>query len=188
MANGSIARRYARALIALGQESGKTDTFAGDLAAFGQVLDVGEGQLRQALTNPGLTTVERKGVLDGVLGKMKLDSDSANFLRLLVDKNRFGAFDGIARSFSEMADELAGRARATVSTATELSADMKKTVQGALEASTGKSVKIDFQVDPSLIGGMVAQVGDISYDASVRARLEEIQSALIRNPGAAAEA
>ena len=45
---------------------------------------------------------------------------------------------------------------------------MQKTVQEALEASTGKTVQIDFQVDPSLIGGMVAQVGDISYDASVR--------------------
>ena len=65
---------------------------------------------------------------------------------------------------------------------------MRKTVQDALEASTGKSVEIEFNVDASLIGGMVAQVGDISYDASVRARLEDIQSALIRNPGAAAEA
>ncbi len=188
MANGSIARRYARAFIALGQETGKTDTFSGDLATFTGVLDMGDGELRQALTNPGLTAVERKGVLGGVLGKLSLDSDSANFLCLLVDKNRFGAFDGIVRAYNEMADELAGRARATVSTAIELSADMQKTVQEALEASTGKSVQIDFQVDPSLIGGMVAQVGDISYDASVRARLEDIQSALIRNPGAVAEA
>ena len=65
---------------------------------------------------------------------------------------------------------------------------MQKTVQKALEESTGKTVEIDFTVDSGLIGGMVAQVGDISYDASVRARLEDIQSALIRNPGAAAEA
>ena len=105
-----------------------------------------------------------------------------------MDKNRFGVFDGITRSFDEMADELAGRARATVSTAASLSADMKGQVKEALETSTGKSIEIDFQVDPSLIGGMVAQVGDISYDASVRARLEELQSALIRNPGAVAEA
>ena len=98
MANGSIARRYARAFIALGQETGKTDTFAGDLTTFAGVLDIGEGELRQALTNPGLTTVERKGVLDGVLGKLTLDADTANFLRLLVDKNRLGVFDGIARA------------------------------------------------------------------------------------------
>jgi len=188
MANGSIARRYARAFIALGQENNKTETLTGDLQTFTEVLSIGEGELKQALINPGLTTIERKSVLNTVLEKLSLDSDSANFLRLLVDKNRFGEFDGITRAFNEMADELAGRARAVVTTAAELTADMKKTVQGALEASTGKTVEIDFQIDPGLIGGMVAQVGDISYDASVRARLEEIQSALIRNPGAVAEA
>ena len=188
MANGSIARRYARAFIALGQENNKTEALAGDLSTFAEVLSTGEGELRQALINPGLTTIERKAVLNSVLEKLKLDGDTANFLRLLVDKNRFGEFDGIARSFNEMADELAGRARAVVTTATELSAEMKKTVQGSLEASTGKTVEIDFQIDPGLIGGMVAQVGDISYDASVRARLEDLQSALIRNPGAVAEA
>ena len=186
MASGSIARRYARALIALGQESGNTDKYASDLDAFVTALDVGEGQLRSALTNPGLSTVERKAVLDQVLEKAGLAKDAANFLRLLVDKNRVNEFDGILKFYGEMADELAGRARAVVTTAAALDAGMQKTVQGALEASTGKTVEIDFQVDPSLIGGMVAQVGDISYDASVRARLEDIQTALIRNPGALA--
>ena len=104
MTGGSIARRYARAFIALGQENGKTDTFAGDLGTFAAVLDTGDGELRRALTNPGLTTVERKAVLDQVLAKVKLDSDSGNFLRLLVDKNRIGAFDGIQRAFNEMAE------------------------------------------------------------------------------------
>ncbi len=60
--------------------------------------------------------------------------------------------------------------------------------EGDTVKRTGKTVEIDFQVDPTLIGGMVAQVGDISYDASVRARLEDLQSSLIRNPGAVAEA
>jgi F-type H+-transporting ATPase subunit delta len=73
-----------------------------------------------------------------------------------------------------------------VTTATKLTAATAKSIKEALETSTGKTVEIDFQVDPGLIGGMVAQVGDISYDASVRARLEDIQSALIRNPGATA--
>ena len=69
MASGSIARRYARALISIGQEHGKTDSFAWDLAAFGSVLDSGEGQLRGALTNPGISIVDRKAVLDQVLGQ-----------------------------------------------------------------------------------------------------------------------
>lgn len=188
MASGSIARRYARALIALGQEGGNTDAYAGELESFAGVMDVGDGQLRAALTNPGLSTLERKAVLDHVLEKVKLTKDVGNFLRLLVDKNRLNEFDGIVKFYGEMADELAGRARAVVTTASELDDAMRKTVQDALEASTGKTVEIDFKVDPSLIGGMVAQVGDISYDASVRARLEDIQSTLIRTPGATAEA
>ena len=145
MANGSIARRYARALIALGQETGKTDTFAGDLTTFAGVLDIGEGELRLALSNPGLTTVERKSVLDGVLAKLKLDSDTDNFLRLLVDKNRFAAFEGIARAFSEMADELAGRARATVSTATELTADMQKRCGRRWRRRLGRPFRLTFK-------------------------------------------
>jgi F-type H+-transporting ATPase subunit delta len=188
MANGSIARRYARALVALGQEASKVEGLGSDLTTFSGVLDLGEGQLRAALTNPGLTIVERKAVLEQVLAKMSLDTDTVNFLRLLVDKNRFDIFDGIQRSYSEMADDIAGRARATVTTATKLTAAMQKTVQKALEESTGKTVEIDFTVDSGLIGGMVAQVGDISYDASVRTRLDNLQFALTRNPGAAAEA
>ena len=185
MANGSLARRYAKALVALGQESGTVAEFAGDLDTFSEVLDLGDGELRQALSNPGLTTTERAAVIGAVLGKVKLHTTVANFLRLLVDKNRFGVFDDIRRSTHEMADELAGRVRATVTTATEISAAMSKDVQAALEQATGKTVVINFQIDKALIGGMVAQVGDISYDASVSARLSAIQQALIRNPDAA---
>jgi F-type H+-transporting ATPase subunit delta len=174
--------------VSLGQDSEKVEALGNDLASFASVLDTGEGQLRSALTNPGLTTIERKAVLDQVLVKMSLDKDTANFLRLLVDKNRLDVFDGIQRSYNEMADELAGRARATVTTATKLTAAMQKTVKSALEDSTGKTVEIDFKVDSGLISGMVAQVGDISYDASVRTRLDALQFVLTRNPGAVAEA
>jgi len=188
MASGSIARRYAKALVSLGQDAGNLETLGADLDAFASVLALGDGTLRQALSNPGFTTIERKVVLNEVLGGLKLTPVMANFLRLLVDKNRFTVFAEIQRSFHDMADVLAGRVRATVSTAAELSDDMRSTVQNALDATTGKTVTIDFKVDPSLIGGMVAQVGDVSYDSSVQARLEDIQAALIRNPGVVAEA
>ena len=188
MADGSIARRYAKALVSLGSEAGNLEDLSGELSTFASVMAVGDGALEQALFNPGLTSIERKAVLNEVLGKLKFTPITANFLRLLVDKNRFTVFAEIQRAFHEMADELAGRVRATVSTSSELSDDMRGTVKKALEAATGKTVMIDFKVDPSLIGGMVAQVGDVSYDSSVRAPLEDLQTALIRNPGVVAEA
>jgi len=189
MANGSLARRYAKALVALGQESGNVEQIVRDLDHFSSILDGGDAELRVALSNPGLTSTERAAVIGEVLAKIEVCDTTANFLRLLVDKNRFGAFDLIQRAIHDMADEIAGRVRATVTTATDLSKEMVATVQAALEEATGKTVVIDFQTDKAVIGGMVAQVGDISYDASVAARLRALQQALIRNPGmAAAEA
>ena len=63
MADGSLARRYAKALIALGQEEGKVEQFAADLDTFAGVLDLGEGTLRFTLENPSLTHIERASVL-----------------------------------------------------------------------------------------------------------------------------
>jgi F-type H+-transporting ATPase subunit delta len=186
MADGSIARRYAKALLALGQEGDNVDALGADLDRFAAVL--GAGELSAALGNPGFTVAERRGVIDAVLEKLQLHKNAANFLRLLIDKNRFSAFADICRAYQVMSDEAAGRAQATVTTASALSKDMAKTVAAALEATTGKQVTIEFKVDPTLIGGMVAQVGDISYDASMQTRLEEIQAVLIRNPRTVAEA
>jgi len=189
MADGTIARRYAKALVALGQEEGGiTDALTQELEEVLQALQAHEGQLFDALCHPALSPNERKAVLDAILPKLKVQPLLQNFLRLVLDKQRFSLLPAIAADARRQADDLAGRARAVVTTATDLTADMRKTVQAALESSTGKKVEIDFQVDSGLIGGMVAQVGDISYDASVRARLEDLQSALIRNPGAVAEA
>ena len=63
MANGSLARRYARALVSLGQEAGSVDQMVQDLDLFEEVLGLGDGALHQALCNPGLTNVERKAIL-----------------------------------------------------------------------------------------------------------------------------
>ena len=116
MADGSLARRYARALIAIGTEEGCIDQLGADLAQFDQVLQLGDGALKRALSNPGVTNGERREVIESVLSKLSLHARVSAFLRLLVDKNRFAAFDGILVAYTEMADEIAGRVRATVTT------------------------------------------------------------------------
>lgn len=185
MADGSLARRYARALVELAKEVDATDAFGNELAGFVGVLDVGDGELRSVLTNPGLTTIERRGVLDRVLEKLTLHAYVANFLRVLVDKNRFGAIDDILRSYQEMADALANRVRANVVTARPLPAPTAKQVQTALEKTTGKDVVLETTVDPDVLGGMVVHIGGVVYDASIRARLGDIEAALLREPAQA---
>lgn len=185
MADGSLARRYARALIEVGREEGRIDRLAQDIDTFVQTLDLGDAMLRRVLVNPGLTTLERRGVLDAVLARITLDPYVANFLKILVDKNRFEHLDEIALAYRQMADEAANRVRATVVTARSLDASMADRVRGSLAASTGKDIVLTQQVDPSILGGMVVRIGDKVYDASVRARLDSIEAALLRAPGLA---
>ena len=181
MADGSLARRYARALEALGEEGDCIDRVQNDLATFEQVLGLGDGVLRGALENPGLTTVERREVLDQVLSRLDLHPHVANFLRLLVDKHRFEVLSQIHREFLVMADEHFGRVRASVVTAHAASAGIKDEIVRTLEASTGLTVLVDFSVNPALLGGLVARVGDTVYDASVRGRLDALRLALGRS-------
>ena len=185
MADGSLARRYARALVEIGQEAGTIDRLGQDLHRFLGVLDTGDGLLGRVLANPGLTTVERRGVLDAVLARTELDPMVVNFLRILVEKSRFGALAEIAQAYQAMADERQDRARATVVTARPLDRQMAERVRQSLNASTGKDVLLAERVDPSILGGMVVHLGDTVYDASIRARLDRIEDALLREPGLA---
>jgi F-type H+-transporting ATPase subunit delta len=180
MADGSLARRYARALLSLGVAQGCIDQLGADLGTFASVLDQDDGQLRGILNNPGLTTTERKNVVVAVIGMLSLHPLSQNFINLLVDKSRLGVFDDIQRAYSDMADELAGRVRATVTTAAAADTSTADQIRQVLESTTGKTVLIDFQVDPDLIGGIVARVGDTVYDASIRARLQNLRETLSR--------
>lgn len=193
MADASLARRYARALILLGQEQGALDPIGAGLTQFAQVLDLSGGLLRGVLVNPGVPLAERQAVLAETLKRAGLHPLLNNFLRLLLDKSRFVALPEITAAYEQMADALAGRVRATVRSARDLDARTREQVQRALAEASGRAVVVRFEVDRTLIGGMVAQVGDKVYDSSVRGRLEQLQLALVRDlssaPGAlAAEA
>jgi F-type H+-transporting ATPase subunit delta len=155
------------------------DQLGADLARFADALDLGDGQLRVALENPGVTGTQKRAVMDAVLEKLGLHPMAANFLKLVIEKGRFLEFDGMHAAYGRMADELAGRVQAEVSTARALDTAMQAEVQAALSKTTGKQVAVTWTVDPALIGGLVAHVGDKVYDASVRARLDAMKRALI---------
>lgn len=176
MLEGSIARRYARALLEIAREGGLTDRMGDDLARFARLV---EGQLATVMGNPVFTQQERTGVLEAVLPGQALHPTVANFLRLLMEKGRFGVLPDIVREYRDLADQEAGRVRAVVTSATELSAATRDQVAQALTQATGKKVVIETRVDPTLLGGLVARVGSRVYDASLRTRLDRLQLALV---------
>lgn len=178
----SIARRYARALMALAKDSDGADAYAKDLDQIASVVNAEGGQLSTALSHPALLPSERKGVLEAVLTRVAVTPHVANTVRLMLDKGRVGLLPELIREFSRLADLEAGRVRAHVTTAATLSDSMLAEVKKTLEASTGKTVLVDASVDAELIGGMVVKVGSIVYDASVRNRLDQLKLNLLNSP------
>jgi F-type H+-transporting ATPase subunit delta len=175
---GSVARRYARALFEIGVDRGSFEAFGtqlDDLAA----TYAGSPELRQTLENPVFQLSQRRQVLESLLPRVAPSREVQSFALLLLERGRIGALASIARAYRDMVDGKLGRVRATVSSARALDPATQSSVQRALERRTGKKVVLTTAVDPTLIGGIVARVGDLVFDGSLRTRLDGLRSRIL---------
>lgn len=178
MTQGSIARRYARALLELAKEAGKVEELGEQLRGFASVL-ADNPQLFNTLLNPAYPPGQRKAVLVRVIEKMNLDTLMRNFILLVNDRRRIEHVPNIAISYWELADDLAGRIRAVVTTATALKADQERVIRDTLSARIGKTVILTHEKDPGIIGGVIAQVGNLMFDYSLRSQLRRVRKELV---------
>ena len=184
MQEGTIGRRYARALaLALSEKAGKDGdarftAVEEQLSAVGALLDrrTGHAGFRHAMLNPSFSTEQRKKVLAEIAKDHKFDEATSSFLTLLVDKERLPHLASIAHSFRNEVDARIGRVRATIVTAKPLAAADLSAIIAGLEKKTGKKVVPDVEVDASVIAGVQARIGGLVYDATVRAQLERLKS------------
>jgi len=163
----TVSRRYARALMMLGQEDGKFKEYGEELKVFTQLLER-EPELKDALLNPVHSREERKKLLLRIADLLNLSPIVTNFLKLLFDKLRLAALPGISEVYQHLADEIENLKRARVKSAVPLDEKMQERLQKALEEMTKSKVVMEFEEDPTIIGGVVATVGDLVLDGSVR--------------------
>ena len=174
MTNLAIARRYAKALLAIGKEDGQAEAYKEELTGFVETLETEKG-LRHALTNPLYAAEGRAKVLQKVLEKMSLSKVMHSFLSLVFDKGRIAYLKDISAFYQKLTDDLGNIARATITSAVELSSEAQEKIQDALSKMTGKKVIVETQTDSSLIGGLVAKIGDLVFDGSIKTQLLTIQ-------------
>lgn len=175
---GSIARRYARALFEIGAEKNTFEAFGQELAALAAVYTQ-TTELRQTLENPVFQLSQRRGILEKILPRVAPSREVHNFALLLLERRRISVLPAIARAYQELVDQRLGRVRATVTSAKPLDPTALASVQRALERRTGKRVELTAEVDAGLIGGIVARVGDVVYDGSIRARLDSLRTRVL---------
>lgn len=177
MRSTAAARRYARALFSLARESDQVAALREQLDAMAALFE-SEPALRKALFRPLHPVAERRAVLRAVGERMQLDGVLQNFLAFLIDQRRLVDFDAIRDEYGRLADEAAGRVKARVTAAVALDEAQRQRLQSALAARTGRQVELDVSVDPDLIGGAVAVVGNVVFDGSLRTQLAQLRESL----------
>jgi len=176
--SGSVSRRYARALFSIGVDRGNFEQLGKELDAVAD-LWIGSPELREALANPVFKAAEKRAVLQSILPRVAPTADVQKFVLLLLDRRRLPAVANIARAYREMADLHTGRVRAQITSAQALSPAELNRIRDSLARRTGKHVVLEASVDPSLIGGVVARVGDLVLDGSVRTQLVTLRAKLL---------
>ena len=178
MITGSIARRYAKALLEIGIQQQTYDALGKELDRAADTLRASP-ELRNALENPVFSLEKRKLIMDELVRRLGVSKTVRNFIMLLLDKGRIAALPDIARVLRTLIDEHAGRMRATVTSARPLDPMLETRLKTALEKSSGKVVIFEKREDPAILGGLVTQLGDTVYDGSVRTQLQQLREELL---------
>jgi F-type H+-transporting ATPase subunit delta len=174
----TVARRYASALADVVLQRGEAREVQQELRAWADMLR-SNMNLREVFANPTIGLDQKRAVLKRLLEIAKPRPTTSNFLKVLLENQRITELDEINRKFAEALDDRAGVVAARVTTARPVAADTKQTVEAKLRSLTGKNVRVEFDTDSDIIGGIVSRIGSTIYDGSVRNQLEQIKEKMI---------
>ena len=170
----TIARPYAEALFkAAGSDLAGTAAWLDELAVVASNV-----QLQQYAGNPSVTSAQTFDVISGVT-KDALPDSAKNFLRAVIDNGRLSVLPEIASQFRVLKNAKSGSSDAVVYSAFPLESGALADLAATLEKRFGRTLSLAVKLEPELIGGIRAVVGDEVLDTSVKARLEQMKVALI---------
>ncbi|MEQ8189438.1 MAG: ATP synthase F1 subunit delta [Candidatus Eremiobacterota bacterium] len=173
MSDRLIARRYAGAFYSVCLEQNLINQAEQELIYFTDTLNVNE-DLKKILVSPRITSVKKKEILYKIFGTA-MSEVTFDFISLMVDKKRENLFFCISEIFSLVILENSNIVIAYVTTALPLGIQEQNELQTVLSARTGKIIKLDINIDPSIIGGLKVRIEDKIYDGSVTGHLKRIE-------------
>ena len=177
MIAGSLARRYARALLDIGKEDGQVRRSLSEVEEFSKILD-DSAELREAMESAHVSRQVKRAALESLLSSTSYLPATKSFFALLVEKGRMNILPAILFELRRMVEEYEGIERAVVTAPMALSAPQKDLLRAVLEKRTGKKILLDESVDPAVLGGMIVRVGSTIYDGSARTQIQQIRQNL----------
>jgi F-type H+-transporting ATPase subunit delta len=179
----AVANRYAHALVDIVMAPGsplKPEDAVTQLAAV-EALIHESPELRTALLTPAIQNSRKRAVMAKLLEKTGASPLMRNFVYVVIDHRRIDVISEIREAFELQLDERLGFVRAEVSSAAPLNESLSAGLESELSKLTGKRMRLRFDVDPALLGGVVARIGSTVYDGSVRGELRELGKKLAAN-------
>jgi F-type H+-transporting ATPase subunit delta len=172
-----VAAIYAKAFLGAAEKAGVSDALVEELAAVSDVLDQSP-KLAAVFGSALIAHEEKSKLLDRLFGT-RLSPLLLDFLKVISRHGRLDIVQAIEQEVSLLFDELRGRVRMQLSTATPLDDGLSRNLLDALRKLLGGEPKVESTVDPALIGGVVLHVGDTVYDGSVARQLRQVREQMI---------
>ncbi|QEK13219.1 F0F1 ATP synthase subunit delta [Crassaminicella thermophila] len=168
-----VAKTYAQALFEVAVEGNQLEKIKEELTF---VLETFKKypEFYQLYNTPQINKEEKKKVIEEVF-KDKVSIELMNFLKILIDKRRTKAFEGIVNKYGRLANDHNNIVEGTVVTVVPLKDEDKLKIENKLSAMTGKKIKLKNEIDPSIIGGILVRIGDKVIDGTIQNRLNELQ-------------
>lgn len=172
-----FAKTYAGALYALAQEEGLEDAILGQLNGIVEILR-GNSDYIRLIDSRNVPKAERVALLDEAFGA-KIQPYLLNFMKILCERGAFFQLEACAKAYGAQYDEAHGIVPATAVSARPLDDAQRARLIAALEGRTGKRIRLETRVDPSLIGGMRVQMQGQRFDNTVATRMDRLRRALL---------
>lgn len=172
MSSGSIARRYARAILAVAEGEGELEKTGEELLALASVAAAPE--VAALLANPLVAESKRRDLVTAIARELGLRPTMINTVRLLGDKQRLDQIGAIAVQYRRLLDEKLGRVRARITSAVPLGASDLERIVALFENKTGKRVLAETVVDESMLGGVIVDIEGKVFDGSLRNQLRNL--------------
>jgi F-type H+-transporting ATPase subunit delta len=175
--DSGMAGRYATALFELALEAGDVDSVLADLQRFDALLDLSV-DLSRLVRSPVFTADVQSKAMAAVIDKAGLGGLAAQFLKVVTSNRRLFAIRNIIKAYGALVARHRGEVTAHVTAAEPLSEAHQNEIRDTLHAVTGKDVRIEVRIDPSIIGGLVVKLGSRMIDSSLRTKLNALKHAM----------
>lgn len=176
----SRARRYARALAEVAVQEGRETRVQEDLDSFGAALEASP-ELVETLMSPAVPFAPKRRIVEELAGRLSLVEITVNFILVLLEYGRIEEYGEYVEAFRDAMDQRAGVVRGVVTSARGLDSKVRSRLEEALSEISRARVRLSYEEDESLIGGLRVQVGSVIYDGSIRTQLEEVRRRIGRD-------